>query len=77
MTITGVAHAFSWKSGATTDLGTLGGRYSDAVCINKNGQIVGKSETVAGETHAFLWQDGVMTDLGTLGGELFSGCLYQ
>ena len=55
-----------------TDLGTLGGRGSQAVAINERGQIVGESETASGETHAFLWQHGTMTDLGTLGGSFSS-----
>jgi probable HAF family extracellular repeat protein len=51
-----------------TDLGSLGGNYSEAYAINPRGQIVGYSLTPSGETHAFLWQDGVMRDLGTPGG---------
>src|SRR5216683_2185093 len=52
-----------------TDLGTLGGRNSQANAINNRGQVVGNS-TLEGEaiTRAFLWEDGVMTDLGSLGG---------
>jgi len=52
-----------------TDLGTLGGTFSDATGINNRGSMEGHS-TLPGDTaqHAFLWQNGVMTDLGTLGG---------
>jgi probable HAF family extracellular repeat protein len=52
-----------------TDLGTLGGRWSDAAAIDDQGQIVGSSATRSGDSHAFLWQAGNMTDLGTLGGQ--------
>lgn len=53
-----------------TDLGALGGRYSEARGINNHGQVVGYSE-IPGDSarHAFLY-DGIMHDLGTLGGRL-------
>ena len=52
-----------------TDLGTLGGTFSQAFGIYNNGSVVGCA-TLNGDTalHAFLWRKGVMTDLGTLGG---------
>ena len=55
-------------SGTITDLGTLGGSWSEAHAINEAGQIVGWSTTVAGEPRAVLWHNGTMTELGTLGG---------
>ena len=72
------SHAFVWQRGRLTDLGTLGGLYSQALAINERGQITGLSETgefVPGPKgplpvrHVFVWQNGVMTDLGTPGSD--------
>lgn len=67
-------HAFFWdpKDGMQ-DLGTLGGKYSCAVDVNDQGQVIGNSDLPGkqGEapSHAFLWEPGKkMRDLGTLGG---------
>jgi probable HAF family extracellular repeat protein len=64
-------HAFLWDNGTMTDLGSLGGIHSEAVCISNRGQVIGWS-TLPGELvrHAFVWQDGRRQDLGTLGGPL-------
>ena len=80
----GTEHAFLWKKGQITDIGTpgLGGPNSMAFDVNERGSAAGPAETPIpdpnGEdfcgfgTHliclSFLWQDGVMTPLPTLGG---------
>jgi probable HAF family extracellular repeat protein len=72
-----VAHAFVWRMGIVTDLGTLAGsaNCSGASAINAKGVIVGQAEIDEidpllgfNQAHAVQWEDGRMTDLGTLGG---------
>jgi probable HAF family extracellular repeat protein len=46
----------------------LGGTTSEALGINAQGQVVGRSLTTSGVQHAFLWEKGTMTDLGALDG---------
>jgi probable HAF family extracellular repeat protein len=50
------------------DLGTLGGKFSEATGINQRGDVVGYSTTRHKTQDAFLWRHGKMIDLGTLGG---------
>jgi probable HAF family extracellular repeat protein len=75
-------HAFLWRKGLMTDLGSFGGRVSIASKVNERGEVVGSSQTSAtdplGEDFCdsgdfliclpSLWQHGVMTPLPTLGG---------
>ena len=51
-----------------TDLGTLGGTYSEASAIDDAGQVAGASTLPNGEVRAVVWQSGAPTSLGTLGG---------
>ncbi len=57
-------HAFLWRNGVMTDLGTLGTN-STAFMLNSAGQIVGRSRTPSG-VHAFLWENGDIQDLNDL-----------
>ena len=57
--------AFVWSNGTMTDLGTLGGNFSEGVAINSSGEVVGTSETSTGAEDGFLWSNGTMTDLGS------------
>jgi probable HAF family extracellular repeat protein len=63
------SHAVIWGPDGAHDIGTLGGRASNATGINASGQVVGAADTGAHEHHAFLYSDGVMKDLGALGGD--------
>ena len=72
-----VPHAFRWKQGVLTDMGTLpGGHGSFAIWSNDRGQIVGLSDNghidpLLGvpEGMAVLWEtDGRIINLGTFGG---------
>jgi probable HAF family extracellular repeat protein len=66
---TNYTHAFVWKNGQVTELGSLSGNVAMPYGINNAGQIVGWSGPGGQQTdHAFIWEDGIMTDLGTLGG---------
>ena len=48
-----------------SDLGDLGGGFSNAKAINSQGDIVGESNLADGSVRPFLYSNGVMHDLGT------------
>jgi len=64
---------FIYRNGTMTDMGNLGGIFSNATSINDHGQAVGyagvdfggQSDEIYSRT-AFLYQDGVLRDLGGL-----------
>lgn len=70
-----VFHAFEWKKGVMTDLGTLGGYNAGIFELNGVGVGAGYSETGVldpltdfPEVHAAISRRGALVDLGTLGG---------
>jgi probable HAF family extracellular repeat protein len=67
-----LTHAFLYRRGRLTDLGTLGFQESFAQGINRAGQVVGYAVTGAGEVQtgprAFLYDSSGMRELPTLGG---------
>lgn len=72
-----VHHAFQWKRGIMTDLGSLSGTNNSSFAwwVNDRGWVAGGAENgaidpIAGvpEANAVLWKDGQITNLGTLGG---------
>jgi probable HAF family extracellular repeat protein len=54
----GVSHAYTWKDGVMTDLGTFGGTHSTATDVNNRGVVVGSASDGA-VTRAFYY-DGIM-----------------
>ena len=65
--------AISWKNGVFTDLGTLGGNYSEAYQTNNAGVIVGGSQDPAGRYSAVVWENGVIRPLPRLLPDFASG----
>lgn len=68
------AQADSETRYTVTDLGTLGGSFSQPIGLNNRGQVAGVT-VLAEETalRGFVWKNGTMTDLGTLGGPQGAG----
>jgi probable HAF family extracellular repeat protein len=54
-----------WDSdGIPTDIGDLGGGFTEVTALNDLSQITGHSRETDGTPRAFIWDNGVMTDLG-------------
>src|SRR5947209_20131977 len=76
--IISVASSAVAQTYTVTELGTRGanstGSYSEAYCINANGQMGGQStaSTPPATSPAFLFSGGVLSSLGRLGGEYAS-----
>ena len=62
-----IPHAYIWKNGVATDLGTVNGDcFSEAFAINARSQVVGQSFSCVTNTgRTFLWENGSMIDLNT------------
>jgi probable HAF family extracellular repeat protein len=58
--------AISWKNGVFTDLGTLGGNFSEAYQTNNAGVIVGASQDAAGRYSPVVWENGIIRQLPRL-----------
>jgi probable HAF family extracellular repeat protein len=56
-------HAYLVRDGDFRDLGTLGGKSSDACGVNDSGVVVGDSDTIHDGRRAYVWEDGTMTEL--------------
>jgi len=65
---TDMVHAFLWRNGAMTDLGSVDGTsLSRADFINSQGQIVGEAWTCDNSIFdGFLWENGAIVDLNAL-----------
>jgi probable HAF family extracellular repeat protein len=67
-----VHHAFLWKHGRMTDLGSIGtDPCSRGLSVNSKGQVVGATAAMCGGvlTHGFLWEGGgPAVDLNSLVG---------
>jgi len=75
-TVANKVHAFRWHTGTLTDLGTTGGDYSDAFCINDAGVIGGESQSSLTDFtyHPFILPvGGSMTDLTPSAPDMMGG----
>jgi len=65
--------AVLYTSGVPTDLGNLGGGWSEAFQVNASGAVVGYAPLSDGNNRCFVYSNGTMTTLPTLGGDWCDG----
>jgi probable HAF family extracellular repeat protein len=63
-----VVAVYAAETYIVTDLGTLGGKTSEAFSINNAGVAAGYAALASGQFHAVILSNNVLSDLGTLGG---------
>lgn len=62
-------HAYRWRDGTVTDLGSPPSDVSEAMAVNAHGQAAGRGNGPEGYMRAYFWSNRQMTDVGTLGGQ--------
>lgn len=67
--------AYLYTTNRTIDLGTFGGKQSDAIAINDAGQVVGHlyTEYHDGQKRAVLYHASKVVEIGTFGGNVSTG----
>lgn len=60
-------YGFLYSDGVMSNLGTLGGGFSNAAAINDAGQVAGWASTTSNTIDVFLYSGGVMHDTGVQG----------
>ncbi len=60
-----------------TDLGTLGGTYSQGLGINASGEVTGFASTTGGAQHAFVYDGATMYDLNALVASGLGGAVLE
>ncbi|MGX4643867.1 HAF repeat-containing protein, partial [Massilia sp. SYSU DXS3249] len=63
-----VTHGFLNRGKGLVDLGTLGGRSSEAVAINDKGEVLGNWTTTGGQQRGSLYAHGKQRDIGVIPG---------